>query len=74
MSKFFATWDPQRISDFEAKLSDKDKPVFETAREFGVGIKQAWNFITNRDIKRGLLKGILDEIQMSREEFFQKFN
>jgi len=52
MSKFFATWDPQRISDFEAKLSDKDKPVFETAREFGVGIKQAWNFITNRDIKR----------------------
>ncbi|MDO8656922.1 MAG: type II toxin-antitoxin system HicA family toxin [Nanoarchaeota archaeon] len=29
---------------------------------------------TNRDIKRGLLKGILDEIQMSREEFFQKFN
>jgi len=29
---------------------------------------------SNRDIKRGLLKGILDEIQMSREEFFQKFN
>ncbi|HLC71553.1 MAG TPA: type II toxin-antitoxin system HicA family toxin [Candidatus Nanoarchaeia archaeon] len=28
----------------------------------------------NRDIKRGLLKGILDEIQMNREEFFQKFN
>ena len=29
---------------------------------------------TNKDIKRGLLKSILDEIQMSREEFFQKFN
>ncbi|MBI2146045.1 type II toxin-antitoxin system HicA family toxin [Candidatus Woesearchaeota archaeon] len=28
---------------------------------------------SNKDIKRGLLKGILDEIQMSREEFFQKF-
>ncbi len=26
----------------------------------------------NKDIKRGLLKGILDEIQMSREEFFKK--
>ena len=28
---------------------------------------------TNKDIKRGLLKGILDEIRMSREEFFQRF-
>ena len=26
-----------------------------------------------KDIKRGLLKGILDEIQMSREEFFKKY-
>ena len=28
---------------------------------------------SNRDIKRGLLKAILDEIQMSREEFFSRF-
>ncbi len=28
---------------------------------------------SNKDIKRGLLKGILDEIQMSREEFFLKY-
>ncbi len=28
---------------------------------------------SNKDIKRGLLKGILEEIQVSREEFFQKF-
>lgn len=27
----------------------------------------------NKDIKRGLLKAILDEIKISREEFFQKF-
>ena len=27
----------------------------------------------NKDIKRGLLKAILDEIQMSREEFFKKY-
>lgn len=27
----------------------------------------------NRDISRGLLKGILDEIGLTREEFFQKF-
>jgi len=25
-----------------------------------------------KDIKRGLLKGILDEIKITREEFFQK--
>lgn len=30
-------------------------------------------FHSNKDIKRGLLKAVLDEIQMSREEFFQKF-
>jgi predicted RNA binding protein YcfA (HicA-like mRNA interferase family) len=29
---------------------------------------------TNKDIKRTLLKTILDEIRMSREEFFKKFN
>ena len=28
---------------------------------------------TNKDIKRGLLKGILDEIKMSRNEFFEKY-
>jgi len=28
---------------------------------------------SNKDIKRGLLKGILDEIKMSREEFFEKY-
>ena len=28
---------------------------------------------SNKDIKRGLLKGILDEIRMTREEFFQKY-
>ncbi len=28
---------------------------------------------SNKDIKRGLLKGILDEIQISREEFFRRF-
>lgn len=28
---------------------------------------------SNKDIKRCLLKGILDEIQMSREEFFQRY-
>ena len=27
-----------------------------------------------KDIKRGLLKGILNEIKMSREEFFKKYN
>ncbi len=27
---------------------------------------------SNKDIKRGLLKGILEEIHMSREEFFKK--
>lgn len=27
----------------------------------------------NKDIKRGLLKGILDEIKVSREEFFAKY-
>lgn len=27
---------------------------------------------SNKDIKRGLLKGILDEIRMSREEFFRR--
>ena len=29
---------------------------------------------SNKDIKRGLLKGILDEIQMGREEFYQKYH
>lgn len=29
---------------------------------------------SNKDIKRGLLKGILDEIKMDREEFFKKYN
>ena len=28
----------------------------------------------NKDIKRSLLKGILNEIKMSREEFFEKYN
>ena len=28
---------------------------------------------SGKDIKRGLLKGILDEIRMSREEFFKKY-
>ena len=28
---------------------------------------------SGRDIKRGLLKGILNEIRMSREEFFNKY-
>ena len=28
---------------------------------------------SNKDIKRGLLKGILDEIGMSREDFFEKY-
>ena len=27
---------------------------------------------SNKDIKRGLLKGILDEIRMKREDFFKK--
>ena len=27
---------------------------------------------SNKDIKRGLLKGILNEIRMTREEFFKK--
>ncbi len=27
----------------------------------------------NKDIKRGLLKSILDEIRMTREEFFSKY-
>ncbi len=27
----------------------------------------------NKDIKRGLLRGILDEIGMTREEFFEKY-
>jgi len=26
---------------------------------------------SNKDIKRGLLRGILNEIKMSREEFFE---
>ena len=29
---------------------------------------------TNKDIGKGLLKAILDEIQMDREEFFGKYN
>lgn len=29
---------------------------------------------SNKPIKRGLLKGILKEIKMSREEFFTKYN
>ncbi|MBN2368205.1 type II toxin-antitoxin system HicA family toxin [Candidatus Woesearchaeota archaeon] len=28
---------------------------------------------SGKDIKRGLLKGILNEIKISREEFFRKF-
>jgi len=28
---------------------------------------------TNKDIKRSLLKGILNEIKMTREEFFHKY-
>ena len=28
---------------------------------------------TNKDIKRSLLKGILNEIRMDREEFFKKY-
>ncbi|MBI1971023.1 type II toxin-antitoxin system HicA family toxin [Candidatus Woesearchaeota archaeon] len=28
---------------------------------------------TNKDIKRGLLQGILSEIHMSREEFLKKY-
>ncbi len=28
---------------------------------------------SNKDIKRGLLKGILEEIHMSREEFFKRW-
>ena len=28
---------------------------------------------SNKDIKRSLLKGILDEIQITREEFFKKY-
>jgi len=28
---------------------------------------------SNKDIKRGLLKGILDEIKMRREDFFAKY-
>ena len=28
---------------------------------------------SNKDIKRGLLRGILNEIKMSREEFFEKY-
>jgi len=28
---------------------------------------------SNKDIKRGLLKGILDEIRMTREKFFSKY-
>ena len=28
---------------------------------------------SNKDIKRGLLKGILDEIRMTREEFFERY-
>lgn len=28
---------------------------------------------SNKDIKRGLLKGILNEIRMTREEFFKKY-
>jgi len=28
---------------------------------------------TNKEIKRGLLKAILDEIQMTREEFFNEY-
>ena len=28
---------------------------------------------SNKEIKRGLLKGILDEIRMTREEFFKKY-
>jgi len=28
---------------------------------------------SNKDVKRGLLKGILNEIKMSREEFFKKY-
>ncbi len=28
---------------------------------------------SNKDIKRSLLKGILDEIQMNREEFMKKY-
>ncbi len=28
---------------------------------------------SNKDIKRGLLKAILDEIQINREEFFKKY-
>ncbi len=27
---------------------------------------------TNKDIKRGLLKGIIKQIEMTREEFFEK--
>ena len=28
---------------------------------------------SGKDIKRGLLKGMLDEIRISREEFFKKY-
>ena len=28
---------------------------------------------SNKDIKRGLLRGILNEIRMTREEFFNKY-
>lgn len=28
---------------------------------------------SNKEIKRGLLKGILDEIRMTREEFFKRY-
>lgn len=28
---------------------------------------------SNKDIKRGLLKGILSEIEMTRDEFFKKY-
>lgn len=28
---------------------------------------------SNKDIKRGLIKGILNEIRMTREEFFKKY-
>ena len=28
---------------------------------------------SNKDIKRGLLRGILEEVRMTREEFFEKY-
>ena len=28
---------------------------------------------SNKDISRGLLKGILDQIEMTREEFFKRY-